>query len=1013
MFLSTVSVKRPYFSSMLNIVIIIFGLLAFANIGVDRDPDVAIPYVSASVTYKGMNPKTAEQLLLNPMEEAFKSLPGLKRIEGTAGQDYARVFLEFHLNVDIDKATADVRNAIGAIDLPKDAEKPSVFKLKNNARPFMIINISSDKMSEKDLSTYVNKELKPLLQRISGVGQVNISGTIDREIHINLNPSILNALHLNPNQIKKEINSQIVNKPSGVLRNSDSQFSIITNTIPSSLDTIAKIPIGQKDKPLIRVEDFATIQDTHAEVTNYSEVNGKKSIVIDIIKESKGNIVETAKQLKKLIENLNKTNKDQLHISINLDDSIYINETYKNVRFDIFLGSILAILVVYLFLHDWRNTFICSLAIPTSIIGTLAVINYLGFTLNSMTLLALTLAIGILVDDAIVVIENIHRHKVMGKSAVAAAIDGSQEIGLAAIAVTLAIAAVFVPVAYMEGIIGRYFYEFGMTVSVAVLISLFVAFTVVPMLSSKLGTKQSLLAKEMQWQIKFNHYFHIFQSNYQKILKYSLQKKKLTLLVGILIFILSIFLLKFVPKNFQSTEDESVSYFTFQLAQGTPLEEAIKRGKEIRDHIRSYSGTKDIIMNVGSNNDSASSISFTIKLVNPKNRTYSTTEFTQRLNESAKKFIRNPNEKIGGKGYNSAIYLDLYSTDSQALYEYSKKVLQHITKIKDIGIPESSVSDAAYEYKVTPDFIKAASLGVSPSNIAETLQLLYKGEKVGEFYAEGRYFNIKILIPIKKEQTLNSLAGIFIFSEKGDPVLLSSIASIEKVQIEPIINHINGITNVTISADYFGKDLGNIMTQINKYIAETKPKSVDTSYGGQAELLDQSSGMVSKALLLALAFIFIVLSAQFENFKAPLAILFSIPLSFSGAFLAILITGKSLTIDAMIGIILLLGLVTKNAILLIEFAQQKIAEGMDVDKALLESAVVRLRPILMTTLTMIAGMLPLIFGTGAGHEANSILGVTVTGGLISSTLLTLVVVPCVYSLLIKFKFPKRIPFMTK
>ncbi|WGL58842.1 efflux RND transporter permease subunit [Pigmentibacter sp. JX0631] len=1003
MFLSTLSVKRPYFSSMLNIVVIIFGLLAFANIGIDREPNVDIPYVSVSVTYKGMNAKTAEHLLLNPMEEAFKRLPGLKKIKGSASQDYAFVLLEFHLDVDIDKATADVRNEIGSIEFPKDAEKPFVKRINENDNSFMSINITSEKMSEQDLSTYVNKELKPLLQRISGVGQVNISGTIDREIHINLNPSILNALHLNPNQIKKEINSQIVNKPSGVLRNSHSQFSIVTNTIPSSLDTIAKIPIAQKDKPLIRVEDFASIQDTHAELTNYSEVNGKKSIVIEITKESKGNIIESAKQLKKLIENLNKVNKDKLNISINIDNSNYIYETYKNVWFHIIIGSLLAIFVVYLFLHDWRNTFICSIAIPTSIIGTLAIINYLGFTLNSMTLLGLTLSIGILVDDAIVVIENIHRHKLMGKSRIAAAIDGSQEIGLAAISVTLAIAAVFVPVIYMEGIIGRYFYEFGMTVSVAVLISLFVAFTVVPMLSSKLVANQTLNSNEIKWQIKFDHYFQVFQNNYLKILNYSLKKKKTTLFVGILIFILSIFLLIFVPTKFVPTEDESISYFSFRLAQGTPLEEAIMRGKEIRDHILTYQGTTDVIMNVGSNNDSASSISFTIKLLDSKKRNYSTSEFTQRLNESAAKFIRNPNEKIGGNGYNNAINLELHSTDSHALYEYSKKVLQYITNIQDIGIPESSVSDEAYEYKVIPDFIKAASLGVSPSNIAETLLLLYKGEKVGDYYADGRYFDIKILIPTKKAQTLNSLAGIFIFSEKGDPVLLSSIANIEKILIEPKIKHINGIKNVTITADYFGKDLGKIMTNINKYIAETKPKSVDTYYSGQSELLDELIRVVSKVLLLALAFIFIVLSAQFENFKAPLAILFSIPLSFSGAFLAILITGQSFTIYAMIGLILLLGLVTKNAILLIEFAQQKIAEGINVDKALLEAAVVRLRPILMTSLTMIAGMIPLIFGTGAGHELDSNLGVTVTGGLISSTLLTLVVVPCVYSLLIKFK----------
>lgn len=1010
MFLSKVSVKRPYFASMLNVVILIFGLLAFAKIGIDRDPNVDLPFVTVGIHYKGMNPKTSEQLLLNPMEEVFKSLPGLKSFKGTAAQDRAFVFLEFNLDVDIDKATADVRNSLSLIDFPKEAEKPYVEKVNNNAAPFMVLNVTSSNLTEQELSTYVTKELKPLLQRVDGVGQVSIAGSLEREIHINLNSSILNALQLSPTGIKKNIKDQIVNVPSGVLRSSNEHFSITTNTIPDNLNTIAKIPIAQKDKLLLRIEDFATIQDTYAEPTDYSEQNGKKSITIQITKQAKGNIVKIAANLRKTINSINNSNlKNKTEITVSLDQSEYIKDSYDNVVFDIILGSILAVLVVFIFLHDWRNTLICSIAIPTSLIGTLAVINYLGFTLNFMTLLALTLSIGILVDDAIVVIENIHRHKMMGKSIYKAAIEGSDEIGLAALAVTLAIVAVFVPVAFMEGIIGRFFYEFGITVASAVLISLFVAFTVVPMLSSKIGTSHNLTnTNKFKWKDKFDFYFTKFQNSYHNLLKKSLKRKKTTLFIGVAVFIFSIVLLKFVPATFQPDYDESETNFTFNLAQGTPLAEAITRGKEIRDHIRSYPGVKNIVMQIGNGRNTSSTINFTILLVAPKQRKFSTAEFSQRLNSDATKFIRSDKEKIGSGSHHSAVQLELFSTDSQALYLYSKQVLQYVSKLPNIGAAISSVSDEAFEYRVIPDFIKAATLGVSPNEIAETLKLLYQGVKVGDFYAEGQYYDIKVLLPFNQEQSLTNLSGVLVTNDKGSPVLLSSIATIERAPIEPVIQHINGFTKVSITADFYGKDLAGTMADINKYIAQTKPKSIDTSYSGASEHLNEAIAVIIKSLLLATLFIFIVLSAQFENFKAPISIMFSVPLAFSGAFLALLISGQSLTIFAMIGLILLLGLVTKNAILLIEFAQQKIAEGIDVDQALLEAAIVRLRPIMMTTLTMIAGMLPLVLSTGAGHESNSNLGVTVTGGLISSTLLTLVVVPCVYSILVKFKLPRKL-----
>ncbi|KAB8030788.1 efflux RND transporter permease subunit [Fluviispira multicolorata] len=1015
MLLSKVSIKRPFFASILNILIIIFGLMAYPKLGIELDPNVESSYVVVKVIYNGSNPSTSEELLLKPMEESLKGISGIKNMYGSAFQNGAYVQLEFNLDININKAVEDVRNKVSQISFPKDSETPMVEKAEYKSDSFMGLSIASNKLTKKELSNYAIFDLKPLLQKIDGVGEITIIGAQEREIHIELNSGLINSMKLSPLKIKNEIQNQIVTLPAGMLRTPTSITGVSTYNIPNNLDSIAKMPLTLGSNNIIRVEDIANVNDSVVEANSYGEFNGNQSIFIYISKQSQSNMVNISKNIRDQIEKLNIENGERLHFSINYDESLFIKDSLSAVEFDLFLAAILTVLVVFIFLHDWRNTLICAVAIPTSIIGTFIVANYLNFTLNRLTLLALTLSIGILVDDAIVVIENIHRHRLQGKSALRAANDGTSEIGVAAIAVTLAIVSVFIPVAFMDGIVGKYFYEFGITVTTSVLISLFVAFTLVPMMSSRmLKNIDHSQSKRNKYAILFDNKFLLIQEKYQTLLKYLLNYKKSTLFAALIILIASVVLLKFVPMTLNIDTDDSFTRINYSLSKDTPLQISIQRGQEIQKYIRSYPGVESVLMRVGGNQaGTASDLNFNIKLIDPKKRDFTESQFMQKISESLKRFIQNSDEKVGFGNRDYPVQISLLSSNGQALEKYSKELIQFVNTLPEIKDASSNAENTTYEYKVIPNRIKAANLGVTSTDIANTLKYLYSGEQVGNFYSDGRNYNIKLMLPNTNTQSINSLASVYIPTQNGDSVLLSTIATIEKSKIDSVINHINGEKELTIKAKYFGKDLSGITKKIESYIGKTKPFGIKNEFGGNSEMLKEMVKTISSTLLLAVLFIFLVLCAQFENFTGPFSIMLSVPLAFSGAFIALLLMGQPLSINSMIGIIMLMGLVTKNAILLIEFAQQRISEGLSIQNALLEAAYVRFRPIMMTTLTMIVGMSPLIFGTGAGHEARTNMGITVIGGLISSTILTLMVVPCFYSILADSKLKIRNIFKKK
>lgn len=1005
--ISEISIKYPLFITMVNFLVFVLGLISFQKLGVDQSPDVDLPYVYLSIEYPGANPATAEEQLLKPVEKVLRSIEGLKQMTGVARNNGISVQMEFELNVKSDQAFLDVRDRMSHVTLPPGVKSPHIDKASNNDISVMSLAVSADNLSPSELMHFVNDNLKPQIQQVPGVGAIYITGYRDPELHVELDQYKINGVNLTPLSISNQIDNQIVTIPAGNLNEVNKVTPMTTYNIPNSISQVENLPIKTKDEKLVRLGDISHINLGLSKQNSYGELNGKPLVILFIYKQSGGNLVQISKDINKKINIIKKTLPSQFHLQVIHENYSFIENSLKAVGEDLFIGALLAVLIVFLFLRDWKSTFIVAVAIPTSLIGTFIMMHLLNFTLNWMTLLALTISIGILVDDAIVVIENIHRHFKMGKNAFQAAYEGTAEIGLAAIAVTFTIVAVFVPVAFMQGIVGRYFIQFGLTVTVAVLISLFVAFTMVPMLSSRIYSNSLPSSFLVNFFQKSENLFSKIQNFYTQLVEKALKVRLKVILISFVILIISVLLLKFVPISNEPSFDNSQAYVNITLEDGTPLNFSIERGKEMAQFIKSYPGVQDVIMRIGAGrNSSMSNIRFTIKLVETKYRNFTQKEFSSRISKELRKFLKSEKEKVNFGGNFKPIQIALFSNNDLLIQNYSTKVSYYMNSVKDVQ-NASAETDVTYEYRIVPDPMKSAIANVVPSDVANIVKFLFSDDSyVGMYEDKGNLINMRLMIANNNQQNLNNLLGVYVQPQKGNPVLLSSIASVHKVPIDKEIKHINGLKELSVIADYTGNDLAGTTNQIYEFIKKTHPLDVSYQILGDSSELENTMKQVEISLSLAALFVFMVLCSQFGNFVAPLSIMASVPFCFSGTFLALLVTREPLTLYSMIGVILLIGLVVKNAILLIEFAQQKIKSGSSVYDALVESTKIRLRPILMTTLTMIFGMLPMVFSSGDGHEARVNMSISVVGGLISSTLLTLVVVPCIYSLLCQWNFFK-------
>ncbi len=1010
MILSDVSIKRPVFATMLNVVLVVFGLFSLPRLAIDQYPDVDFPVISATVVYRGADPETIEQRILDPLEKAVNGIAGLDTLQSTAYPNIAQLVLKFKLDKKGDVAAQEVRDKIFAVlsQLPEDAETPIIQKFDVGGAPILNIAVSSDTLSYGDLSRYAKDTIKPALERINGVARIDAAGIREREIHILVDRKKLSSFGLNPQDIMTAVQSQNVDIPSGKLKTDEQTWNIRVKGKAHEAAEIANLPIQLNGRSL-RVGDLATVVDTIADEET-AAYNGKTpTILLSASKQSGGNTSQIADDLRKNLDKLQTQLPAGVKLDVVSDNSIFIKGSIDAVKLDLVLGAILATLIVFVFLRDFWITVISAVALPTSVIATFAFLQSMGFTLNMMTTLGLSLAIGILIDDAIIVIENIHRHLAMGKTGEQAAKDATSEIGLAVFATTLTICAVFVPVAFMEGIIGRFFFQFGLTVAFAVLVSLFCAFTIAPMLSARLlkpgvHRPQSKVGGDLYDRVET--VLTWIDTKYTRILEWCLGNRAWTLLGGFLVFVLSIVLLRFVPVSFFPKEDKSQFNINLTLPEGTSLDATRLKVFEVVERVQKYPGVDKVIAAIAASGDKKpNKAKLDVILIAKDQRSFSQAQLIQRVRDDlGPVFGVNGSEFSvaevggGGGGRTEPIQFVFRSDDWGKLVKFSDEMRAHIAaNIPGAVDVNTTKPKTAEEYQVIIDQGRAADLEVSAAQIGGILRALYEGDKVGEIDSNGKSVDVRLRIADQDRVSPADLGSVSLNNRKGQSLTLGSIAEIQKADAPSAIERFNGQRQITVFASFTGKDLRTATGNIQSYIKQNMPPEITVSLAGEAEIMADSISAMIRALAIALVLVFMILCAQYESYLAPMVIMAALPLSLTGAFGSLLITGQVMSVYTMIGIILLMGLVTKNGILLIDFAMQRIREGLTVQQALLEAGPVRLRPILMTTFAAGGGMLPIAFGHGDGGEARSPMGVAVIGGLLMSTFLTLVVVPCFFS----------------
>ncbi len=1009
MFISDISIRRPVFATMLNLVLVVFGLFSLPRLAIDLYPEVDFPVVTVTIVYPGADPASIEQRILDPLEKAVNGLPGLKTMSSNAYPNLAQIVLQFDLDRDGSVASQETRDRVFAAlgNLPSDIQTPIVKKFDIAGAPIMNIAVEAENLSAAELSRLVTEAIEPSMERIDGVAAVNSAGVREPEIQILLDLDKLGSYGLSPQDVSASVGQQNMELPGGRLETKDKIQSLRVTGRPTSVIDLGNLPIVTRPDLNLRISDVAEIKTTIADEDSAAFIGDRPTILLAVQKQSGANTTSVADEIKQTVARLNKDNSGA-KLTVVTDNSQYIEGSINAVKLDLVLGALLATIIVWFFLRDFRITIISAITLPTAVVSTFALMDYMGFTLNMMSTLALSLSIGILIDDAIVVVENIHRHLSMGKTGSEAAKVGTSEIGLAVIATTMTLCAVFVPVAFMEGIMGRFFYQFGLTVAFAVLISMFVAFTLTPMLSSKF-----LTGGHSHPRIPFIKKLYDFVGNtldktetlYRRILNWCLNNRWKTVGGGILSLVISMFMLAFVPVAFFPNEDRSEFALEYVLTNGVALELTKKKALELADAIKVYPGVSEVVTAVGASGDrKPNKARLDVKLVPTAQRTYTQQELMERIRKDVVPLFATDGAELsignaggGGPGA-SPIQFVFKSKDWEGLVKFADEVATHVKTVPGaVDVVNSKPKDQIETViRVKPNL--AADLGLTSAGVAASVRSLFEGEKVGELDLGQGSIDVKMRVKDADRADFGSVGAILLRTRSGQSVPLASIADIDSALAPSTIARRDGLRQITVSANYQGKDLNGAVNKIQEHLLSSLPAGIEADLAGQAETMKESLAAMLRALGLAVILVFMILCAQYDRYLAPLVIMASLPLSLTGAFGALLITGQVMSVYTMIGIILLMGLVAKNGILLVDFTLQKMSEGLDLTAALMEAGLARLRPILMTTFAAGGGMLPVAIGHGVGGEAKSPMGVAVIGGLLASTLLTLVVIPCLFSL---------------
>ncbi|MBU0575863.1 MAG: efflux RND transporter permease subunit [Proteobacteria bacterium] len=1017
MWLADTSVKRPVFATMVIMALVVLGVVSYPEIGVDLFPKVDFPIVTISTHLKGASPEVIDVDITDKIEGAVNTINGVKSITSSSTEGDSRVTVEFVLERDIDLAVQDVREKVALIrnKLPDDIDEPRIAKVDPDATAVMWLNLSGQK-TVRELSTYVDEVLKEQLQRINGVGDIQLGGLRLRQVRVWLDAGKLRAYGLTANDVMGALQRQNVELPGGRIESLSKEYTVKVKGEFLNVPDFNDLVIAYDKGAPVRLRDIGKAEDGMEERRSIVRFNGIPAVGMGVQKQSGTNTVAVVNAVKAEIAKINKTLPPGMTLNIAIDQSTFIRRSIAEVQKHLILGSLFAILAVFVFLRNVRTTAISGLALPISIISTFALIRAFGFTFNNMTMLALTLSVGLLIDDAIIVIENIYRHVEEGMAPREAATFGTSEIGLAVMATTFAIVAIFLPVAFMKGIIGRFFLQFALTVVFSVLVSLLVSFTLTPMLAS-IFLKRVVLKREntagapvyvkpshrpAEW---FERGYKKLEEVYRHVLAFSLNHRGFMLIGALVIFGGSLYLTKYMGKEFVPPEDQGQFIVRLEAPIDYSLEKADELFRPVEQILRQMPEVRAVYYVLGIGGAINRAIMMT-SLIPKSERNKTQMDLKKEVRQKLSRF---PGLKvsaedfsmIGGGQRQVPIQYSVRGPDLMAIQAYTKQIADAFSKKPGIVDVDTSLELGKPELKIFIDRDKAADLGVDVSTIAETINLLISGETEVTKYKDesrGKRYDLRIRLNPEERRNPDDLSRLYVRSKEGRLVELRNLVRIQEGGGPSVINRVDRQRAITLFASLEGIPLGQAIEDLNGIADKILPSDYLPKYRGQADTMKESFGYLMFAIILGVIMAYMVLAAQFESFVHPFTVLLAMPLSFIGAFGALLLTGQTLSIFTFIGLILLMGLVKKNAILLVDYTNVLRARGLSRREAILQAGPVRLRPILMTTFAMVFGMLPVAFGVGEGAETRSPMGIAVIGGLLTSLFLTLVVVPAAYDL---------------
>ncbi|HZI15791.1 MAG TPA: efflux RND transporter permease subunit [Myxococcus sp.] len=1007
MLLSDVSIRRPVFTAMLSLCLIVLGLMGLGRLGTDLYPDVSFPVVVVNTVYKGAGPGEIETQVVKPLEDAVAGISGVDKIHSWSRENLGTVVVQFTLSTNLDRAVQEVRDKVAGVanKLPQTADAPVVSRVDLSATPILTYAVSAA-LPSQELRRLIDERIKPALAQLDGAAEVRISGGDTREIQIDIDLDKARAAGVSPLEIAQRVGAENLDLPAGRLQLGANELTVRSLGQFRDVDEIRALPVARgRTGAQVRLDEIATVTDGVAERRTVARLNGQDAIILEVVKQPGSNTLAVSDAVKKTLAEMGPAVGNGFKATLLIDQSEHIKANADEVWVALIFGGAMAVLIILMFLLDGRGTFISSLALPTSVIGTFFVMYVLDYTLNQMTLLGLSLAIGLLIDDAVVVREAITHRLEKGEDPVSAASNGTKDVGLAVLATTLSLVAVFVPVAFMPGIVGQFFKQFGITISVAVLVSLFISFTLDPMLSARLAKRRvpGEVHKDNAVAAVLRRFLDGTERAYERVLRWVLNHKWATAGITVAVLVLSFGAASRLGAEFISAEDRSQFLVDLQLTDSASLTETEARTAEAEALLKRIPEVTDVYAIVGNNGD-----------VNKARLRVLTVGKHQRekgipvLKEEARALLTpalvatqvnlSDPPTIEGLGDYYPIMVRITGPDLPRVHQEAERVAGILRGLGGTADVRIEANPPKPELQVRIDRAAASDMGLNAAGLATQLRLAISGDVVAKLREGTTETDIRVRLAEKDRATPERVRGLEVYTPRGlRPV--SDLAGVELRDGPSVIEHENRERQIAVYSQLGkGAALGDIAKALKEQVAaQALPPGYAIVYDGQMKSLDEQNDAFGLAFGLAFVFIYMVLASQFESFKHPFTIMVSLPLALVGALLSLVVTGYHLSMGAMIGVILLMGLVTKNAILLIDGALQHLREGDSVDEAMMKAGPRRLRPILMTSAAMAIGMVPTAVGTGTGSEFRAPMAITVIGGVITSTFLTLLVVPVVFS----------------